>query len=400
LSHRDPAAGETLRIVRVIARLNIGGPAIQVITLTRELEPYGFHTTLVRGVEENDEGSMDDLARELGVTPVRVPWLRRNPGWHDLRGLLALVAIIRRTRPHVVHTHAAKAGTLGRVAAVIASIGRRRPVIVHTFHGHSLSGYFSPRTTAIYRATERLLARFSDRLIAVSAEVRDDLVRFGVAPESKFTVVPLGFDLSPLASDEGTRARARSAVRSQLRIGDEERVVTLVARLVPIKRVDRFLRVAAALRDEPAIRFVIVGDGELRDNLRGTPEARALGERLIWTGFRRDMPAIYHASDIVVQTSDNEGTPVSLIEAQAGGLPVVTTDVGGTASVVEHERTGLLVGRDDDLGLARAVRTLHRDPALSARLGAAGRDRSLSRFGLDRLVADLLDVYRAELARR
>lgn len=401
MSAASPAgSGEPLRLVRIIARLNIGGPAIQAITLTHELQAHGYRTTLVRGVEEADEGTMDDIADALGVRPLRVDSLRRNPGWHDVRALLELIGIIRRERPDIVHTHAAKGGTLGRVAAVIGSVGRRRPIIIHTFHGHSLNGYFSPRTAGLYRRIEWVLARVTDRLIAVSDEVRDDLVSLGVAPAAKFQVVALGFDLSPLVVDEAARARARRAIREELRIPAEDRIVTLVARLVPIKRVDRFLKLAATLRDEPALRFLIVGDGELREALCVTPEARSLGDRLSWTGFRRDMPSIYHASDIVVLTSDNEGTPVSLIEAQAAGLPVVTTNVGGAASVVEHDRTGFLVARDDHAGLADAVRTLHRDPALIERLGTAGSVRSRDRFGLDRLVEDLLGVYRMELSQR
>ena len=272
---------EPVSVVRVIARLNIGGPAIQAITLTRELEECGYRTTLVRGSEAPDEGSMDYLADELGVRPVLVPWMRRNPGWRDLPALIALIRILRRQRPQIVHTHAAKGGTLGRVAALLAFPRRgRRPILIHTFHGHSLSGYFSPRTAAIYRRIERRLARRTDRLIAVSDEVRDELVAMHVAPASKFEVVPLGFDLSPFTVNGAVRQEMRDALRAELGIPSEARVVTLIARLVPIKRVDRFLRVAAALGDLRDVRFLVVGDGELRDQLRRSVPAQRLGERL------------------------------------------------------------------------------------------------------------------------
>jgi len=389
-----------VRVVRVIARLNIGGPAIQAITLTQRLAENGYHTALVRGREDPDEGNMDHLAEELGVQPVLVPALRRKPGWHDIPALLSLIRIIRRERPQIVHTHAAKGGTLGRVAALIASVGRPAPVLIHTFHGHSLSGYFSPRTAALYRRIERFLARYTDCLIAVSDEVRDDLVALAIAPASKFEVVPLGFDLSPFTVNGDVRARARESLRSELGIPLDARVVTLIARLVPIKRVDRFLRIAATLRDLPGVRFLIVGDGELRDELRVSPAARALDGQLVWTGFRRDVPELCFASDVVVLTSDNEGTPVSLIEAQAAGVPVVSTDVGGAPTAVKDGETGFLVPRDDPEEFVRALRAVFMDKALAADLGHAGQARSGAHFGLTRLVEDMDGLYRKQLGLR
>src|SRR3954453_2699830 len=176
-SRRREAAPEPIRILRVIARLNIGGPAIQAISLTALLDERGFRTRLVRGAESADEGSMDDLAARLGVAPTLLATMRRDPGLGDLRALLALVRLLRRDRPQLVHTHAAKAGTLGRAAVLLAfPLRRGRPVVVHTFHGHSLTGYFSSRTAAVYRAIERILAGRTDVLVAVSDEVRADLV--------------------------------------------------------------------------------------------------------------------------------------------------------------------------------------------------------------------------------
>ncbi|MHB1468215.1 MAG: glycosyltransferase, partial [Solirubrobacteraceae bacterium] len=275
----------------MIARLNIGGPAIQAISMTRLLEQRGYRTTLVRGTEEPDEGSMDHLALQLGVHPLLVPSLRRNPGWHDLRALTSLMAILMREKPGIVHTHAAKAGTLGRLAALLTP-GRRRRVLVHTFHGHSLSGYFSSPTARLYRAIERFLAGRTDRLIAVSVQVRDELVEMGVAPAERFEVIPLGFDLSPFLVEEPERRERRSKLRSELGIPSDASLVTLVARLAPIKRVDRFLRLAARLGEREDVRFLVVGDGELRDSLMRCPLARSLGERLKWTGFRRDIPDV------------------------------------------------------------------------------------------------------------
>jgi glycosyltransferase involved in cell wall biosynthesis len=324
------------------------------------------------------------------VKPTLVASMRRDPGPGDLRALLELVRIARRDRPALVHTHAAKGGTLGRVAVMLA-FPRKRPKIVHTFHGHSLTGYFSSRTARMYTRIERFLARRTDVLIAVSDEVREDLVGLGVAPAEQFEVVRLGLDLGAFA-DDSDRAARRAALRAEWGVGEDEQVVTLVARLVPIKRVDRFLESAALLSDRPGVRFVVVGDGELRDELVASAPARTLGERLVWAGFRRDVPDVCFASDVVVLTSDNEGTPVSLIEAQAAATPVVSTSVGGVRSVVLDGQTGLLA--DDPPALAAAIGSLLDDPARAEAMGARGREHVLSTFGVERLVNDLDGLYK------
>lgn len=390
------------RITRIIARLNIGGPAIQAITLTQELERLGYPTRLIRGVEDPAEGNMDYLARERGVVPTLVSSMRRNPGWGDFTALGRLIWLLWRDRPSVVHTHAAKGGTLGRLATVIAfPAPGRRPLVVHTYHGHSLTGYFAGPTAAFYRRIEQLLARCSDVLLCVSPEVRDDLIGLRVAAPEKFRVMPLGFDLDPfmsVADDE--RARRRGALRAEWGVDGDELVVTLIARLVPIKRVDRFLAVARLQAERPDVRFVVVGDGELRDSLGASPDARALGDRLIWAGFRRDIPDVCFATDIVMLTSENEGTPVSLIEAQAAGVPVVATDVGGVRSVVEHGHTGFLAKPEQSDRMAGQLGDLLDDASLRARFGASGRARVLSRFTLTRLVADHAALYDELLAAR
>jgi glycosyltransferase involved in cell wall biosynthesis len=390
-----------IRIVRVIARLNIGGPAIQAITLTRLLDERGYQTRLVRGRESATEASMDYLAEELGVAPTLVTHMRRDPGPGDAAALAQLVRILRADRPHIVHTHAAKSGTLGRVAALLAFPRRsRRPVLVHTFHGQSLTGYFDDRTAGLYRRIERLLAHRTDALVVVSAEVRDDLVRLGVAERERFTVVPLGFDLGPFV-DDSHRDDRRARLRREWGIDPNAEVVTLIARLVPIKRVDRFLAVARMLAAQrPRTRFVVVGDGELREPLRTSEDARALGKRLTWAGFRRDMPDVCFASDLVVLTSDNEGTPVSLIEAQAAAVPVVGTAVGGVPSAVRHGETGLLAPPGDERALAEAIARILDDEQLAGALARAGREHAQRSFVVERLLDDLDRLYRGLLAER
>jgi glycosyltransferase involved in cell wall biosynthesis len=308
--------------------------------------------------------------------------------------------LLRHDRPDIVHTHAAKAGTLGRMAALMAFPRRsHRPHLVHTFHGHSLTGYFSSRTAAFYRAIELWLARRTDVLIAVSAEVRDDLVRLGVAEPERFVVIPLGFDLTRFL-DDSDRAQRRQTLRTEWGLAAEDEVITLIARLVPIKRVDRFLAVARTLADRPRARFVIVGDGELHGELVSSEDARALGDRLTWAGFRRDMADVCFASDVIVLTSDNEGTPVSLIEAQAAAVPVVGSDVGGMRSAVIDGETGMLAQREDTAALVEAVSAVLDDRALAQRLGSAGRAHAVSAFTVQRLAEDHERLYQRILVRR
>lgn len=384
-----------VRIARIISRLNIGGPAIQAITMTKLLEPLGYDSMLIRGSEAEHEGSMDHLAQELGVQPLRVGAMRREVGWRDLIAFIGLVRALRAFRPDVVHTHAAKAGTLGRLAAIVPGRGRPR-VIVHTFHGHSLSGYFSSRRARLFLNIERFLARRTTRLIAVSDEVRDDLVDLGVAPADRIEVIRLGFDLSRFSVDDAIRRRRREDLRAKLGIPPQARVVTLIARLVPIKRVDRFLRVAEELADDERVWFVIAGDGELRGELQAIPLSDGLSQRLVWAGFQRDVPALCFASDVVMLTSDNEGTPVSLIEAQAAGVPVVSTRVGGAATVV-GDRPGTLVAADDVAGLAEAARTLLDDLPAARDSARSAAERVTTVFSLDGLVRRLDALYRREL---
>ncbi len=335
---------------------------------------------------------MDYFAQELEVSPVRIGSLRRNPGAQDIKALLTLAMRLRRARPHIVHTHTAKAGTLGRLAALIVLPARDR-ILIHTFHGHSLTGYFNRRVARIYLVVERALARRTNRLIAVSDEVRDELVALGVAPHERFEVIPLGFDLRPFNVPPVERNRQREALRSEIGIGPDANVVTLVARLAPIKRVDRFLRMARLVAERSNAHFMIAGDGELGDALRASSDARALGDRLSWIGFRRDMPAVCFASDVVVLTSDNEGTPVSLIEAQAASTPVVSTDVGGVRSVVLDGHTGILAGTEDERALADAVLKILGNVALAQRLAASARVHAMDSFSVERLVNRLDRLY-------
>jgi glycosyltransferase involved in cell wall biosynthesis len=370
---------ERMRVLRIIARMNVGGPALQVTELLRGMDPDRFdHRVLTGHVEP---GEADYLALRAPDLPVeRIDGLGRSvrPG-ADVRVLGSLVRRIRQFRPHIVHTHTAKAGVLGRLAARSCGV----PAVVHTFHGHLLHGYFSPPVTRGVVQVERALARTSTRLIAVGAQVRDDLLAAGIGRPAQYAVVPPGLAL-PLSPP-------RAAARSALGLPQEGPVVMLVARLTPVKRPERFVAVAQDLAQRhPTATFAVCGEGDLLAEL--STSAAGLGDRLRFLGWRGDVEAVYAASDLVVLTSDNEGMPVSLIEAALSGVPAVATQVGSVAEVVEDGVTGLLVPPTVP-ALVEGVDRLLRDPELRSRLAAAAAPRAEALFGQTRLVRDLERIY-------
>jgi glycosyltransferase involved in cell wall biosynthesis len=391
-------ARDVVRVLRVIARLNVGGPALHVSYLTRGLASRGYETTLVTGRVGPNEGSMEYVAEEAGAHPVYVDALQRNLSpLDDLIALANLVRLIWKIRPQVLHTHTAKAGAVGRAAALLA-VGARPRVVVHTYHGHVLTGYFSKRLSRAFLGVERTLARFTSALIAVSPEVRDDLVRLGVAPASKFAVVRLGLDLERrIDAAEG----AREQVRSELGVGDGQFLVAWLGRMTEIKRVDDLIRVFADLRARAVDAvLVLVGDGPNRHELELLTARLGVAEFVRFTGFRGDVGGVFRASDVVALTSANEGTPVSLIEALAAGCAVVTTDVGGAADVVDRGAAGVLVPSGDLEAFADRLEELAHSPERRRTLGEAGRRHVVARYSVDRLVDDIDELYRSLLGSR
>ncbi len=379
-----------IRVLRIIARLNIGGPAIHTILLTAGLNNERFESTLVTGVEGEYEGNMLDLAAAKGVEPVIIPQLRRNVDpVGGLVTLFKLYRLMRRQKPHIVHTHTATAGLLGRLAAKLAGV----PVVVHTFHGHVLHGYFGPVLSKALVWMERTLARLSDRIVTVSEGQRRELAAYGVAPLEKITVVPLGFELEALLACESHRGQ----LRRELSLAAEDKLVGIVARLVPIKNHRLFLQ-AAKLAAEAVTqaRFLVVGDGELREELEAYTRDLALGEGVLFTGWRRDLPRLYADLDVVALTSINEGTPVSLIEAMAAGVPVAATAVGGVPDVVANGETGYLVEAGDVTGMAESIIELLRHPEKASEMGQRGREAVYPRFAVQTLLANVEGLY-AEL---
>jgi glycosyltransferase involved in cell wall biosynthesis len=384
-----------VRIVRVITRLNIGGPARHVILLNQALnDGASFCSTLVTGSTAPHEGDMSDLARQRGVQPVTLPALGREISpMDDLVSLAKLVQLIRRVQPDVVHTHMAKAGTIGRLAARLCNV----PLIVHTYHGHVFHGYFSPLKTRVFMHIEHALGMATHRIITVGEGQRAEIASLGIAPLDKLIPIRLGLELGAFLDAE----RFRGSLRAELGVPEETRLVGIVARLVPIKAHEVFFEAARHVRQQiPDALFLVVGDGERRAELEGLVQRLGLQAAVRFLGWRSDLPRVYADLDVVALTSRNEGSPVALIEALAAARPVVSTNVGGVSEVVVDGATGLTVPPDEPLQLAAAMERLIRDRALAEQLGNAGRRHVYPRYDSSRLVEDMRALYLRELSSR
>jgi glycosyltransferase involved in cell wall biosynthesis len=376
--------------------MNLGGPAYHVSLLSGRMDPARFETLLVSGRVPPGEESSEDLAERYGARLVRSrhlgPALRPLD---DLRALGEVARIARRFRPHIVHTHTAKAGMIGRLA--VEACGRPRPIVVHTYHGHVLEGYFSAPVERFYRLLERALATRTDRLVAVSTAVVDDLVRLGVADRSKFEVIPLGLELDrflELPLEPG------GPFREELGVGSDEVLATFVGRLAPIKRIDVLIRALARARELGApLRLAVAGDGEPRAELEALARSLGCGDAVRFLGYRRDLTAIVAGADVAVLTSDNEGTPVALIEAAAGGRPMVATRAGGVPDVVVPG-TGVLADRGDHEAVARALADVARDGAGRRDMGTRAREHVAARYRYEALIERMTELYERLLAAR
>lgn len=372
---REESQGSARKVMRIIARLNVGGPAIHTVLLSSRMDPAEFDTILVTGMEGASEGSMRHLADDAGLSPRVIPEMGREISWRDdFIALARLISLMRKERPDIICTHTAKAGTLGRIAAILALVGRKRKIF-HTFHGHVFHGYFSPAKTRLFILIEQILARFTDRLIAVSENTRQELIGYGVARPEKIAVIPLGLDLQPFASSE----RHRGELRAELGISESAVTIGLVARLVPIKGIAFFLQAIAALAKSDAnIRAVIVGDGELRAALEQQSEELGIGAIVQFLGFRKDLARIYADLDIVALSSLNEGLPVSIIEAMSAARIVVATRVGGVPNLITENETGFLASPADADAFAQALSRAMEARPRWAQIGARSSCRAFA----------------------
>ena len=387
-----------IKVLRIITRMNIGGPAIQAVLLFTELNKERFKSLLISGSVGKKEGDMSYLAGKQGVEPISVPELRRelNP-LNDFVSFYKIYKFIRKEKPDVVHTHMSKAGMVARLAAKFAGV----PLIVHTYHGHVFHSYFNPARTKFFLMIERSLANITDRIITISEIQKDELMKYlHLKDKNKFALIPLGFDLTRLLNQDDNYA---DTLREELGVSKEALMIGIVGRLTAIKHPKMFLEVAKEIKNripEKKVKFLIVGDGELKDELVNLSGRFGIKNDVIFTGWRKDLLPIYRALDVVALTSLNEGTPVSLIEALASARPAVATDVGGVRDVVEDGRSGFVVPPNDIGAFSEAAVLLLTDKDKRKKFGLYGREAVRYKYSKERLIKAIENLYERELQKR
>ena len=387
------------RVIRILNRLALGGPVLNAVYLTKYLSP-DFETLLVVGEKEDHEKSAAYLADDLGINYITIPQMGRaiNPA-NDFFTYQAIKKLIKKFNPDVVHTHAAKPGALGRMAASAVKV----PAIVHTYHGHVFHSYFNNAKTKFFIKTERFLARRTDAIVVISEQQKKELsIDFKIAPANKFHLIPLGLDLDKFADCQEEK---RQRFRAEFGLADDEIAIGIIGRLVPVKNHYLFLKGIKYLLDHSSkkIKAFIIGDGETRNDLENM--ARKVDIKftsqndtfhphpLVFTSWRCDVDVINAGLDLVVLTSFNEGTPVSLIEAQAANKPIVSTRVGGIGDIVVEHETALLADITDSETFCNNLLKVVEDDELRKRLGANSRDHVVKRFSYQRLIRDMSSLY-------
>lgn len=387
------------RVLRILNRLAVGGPVLNATYLTKYMAP-DFETILVVGEKEDHEKSAAYLADQLGINYVTIKGMGRSisPA-SDYFAYRDLKKLIKSFQPDIVHTHAAKPGALGRMAASASKV----PVIIHTFHGHVFHSYFNSAKSKFFIKAERYLGKKSDAIVAISEQQKKELVSdFKIAPENKFKVIPLGFDLDRFKVD---KSQKRLRFRKEFNVADDEIAVGIIGRLVPVKNHYLFLKAIKYVFDNTGkkVKAFIIGDGETRKDLEKvasevgmnfTTESNAEHpHRLVFTSWRSDVDVINAGLDIVCLTSFNEGTPVSLIEAQAANKPIVSTRVGGIADIVIEGETALLADVQNSQQFSDHLLQLVQDDVLRGKLGQNSDSYVMERFSYQRLVKDMSNLY-------
>lgn len=387
------------RVLRIINRLNLGGPTYNASYLSRYLSPE-FETLLVAGMKDESEESSEFIAEQLGLKPLYIPEMHREIGlMNDRKAYLRIKKIIKDFKPDIVHTHAAKAGTVGRLAALNCNV----PVVLHTFHGHVFHSYFNPVITQLFLQIERYLARRSSRIIAISPLQKKELAgKYKLCNPEKISIVPLGFDLDRFYVN---RNENRKSFREKFFLKDNEIAIGIIGRLVPVKNHSLFLKSFKLIADQfPKIKAFIIGDGEIRNQIEKECEQLKLNytdkkeefsnSKIIFTSWIKNIEWALAGLDIVALTSLNEGTPVSLIEAQAAAKAIITTDVGGIRDIVLPDQSALLSASDNVDQFASGMQKLISDKTLRNNFGLKGEQFVKERFSYQRLVEDMRKLYR------
>lgn len=396
-----------IKVLRIITRLNIGGPSIHVSLLAKGLDPERFESILVSGNVSDLEGDMSYVATDLGLKPLIFPSLKREISLsQDMRTLVRLLKILAQEKPDIVHTHTAKAGTLGRIAVFIHNrLHKKRVLVIHTFHGHVLHGYFSWLKSQMFIWAERLQAKPTDVIIAISGSQKSELSRkYRIAPEEKFRTVKLGFNLQLFSSVKNLKGEFRRSVG----VNPKTVLIGIVGRLVAIKNHKMFLDAARIFVEEnPGIqvKFVIIGDGELRKELMSYSAVHGLSNHVIFCGWIRDLPEVYADLDVLVLTSINEGTPVSIIEAMASSVPVISTDAGGVRDLIGPPRSkydldgfevcqrGLICRQGDANGLAKGIKFILMNSSFRQETSNVARKFVRRDYSADRLLTEIESIY-------
>ena len=371
---------ERIKVMQIIARMNVGGPAVIVAELMRGIDSSRFEQILITGYcDETEADFLDEVATDIKAT--RIAGLGRSVSpIADFTAFLGLIKTIKTFKPDVIHTHTAKAGVLGRLASIIAGRGAIR---IHTFHGHLLHGYFAGWKTKLVVLIEKFFAKRTHHLIAIGTEVKRELIAAGIGNASQYSVFFPGLPEPHTVS--------KTEIRKNLELDPTAIYCTFVGRLTQIKRPDRLLDVAAAMvKREVAIHFLVAGEGELFESSK----ARAAAEKLPVTflGWRKDIDDLFAASDIAILSSDNEGIPLTLIQAAQAGLPILAPAVGSISDIVENDKTGFLTSPQPG-AMASALSALATDEALRNRLGAAGKIHAHEFFSLERMLRDHTEIY-------
>jgi glycosyltransferase involved in cell wall biosynthesis len=380
-----------IRILRIINRFNIGGPTYNAAFLTRFMSDK-FETILIGGYPEEGEADSLHILEQYGVKPILIPELKRNPNFmSDRKALKRIKSIIREFQPDIVHTHAAKAGALGRKAAFDCKV----PIVVHTFHGHVLHSYFGKFKSEVFRRIEKRLASKSTGIIAISEQQKDELSsQFKIAKKEKIEIIPLGFDLKPFQDDLHQK---RTETRNRFNLEEHQIAVAIIGRLAPIKNHKLFLDSIEIVnrKSSKKLVFFIVGDGEERINIENQVlkirETQEIDIRL--TSWIHDIKTFNAGMDIICLTSNNEGTPVSLIEAQACNIPIVSTDVGGVKDIIRNEETGFIVPKNNSSHFAEKLLFLIENEKSRKKMSQNGWSFVKDNFHYTRLVKDMESYY-------